>query len=239
MKKETFLVLIIGILLGCIIGFVFANYTNRSLMVVSSPPSSSTATNSAAQRTANLPQQQSETTDIPKEKQTEIQEAEKTANENQQSFDAQMQVAQLYNEIKKYDETLEHLTLANELRPDNMEAMVALGNAYFITEKFAEAEKWYSAALDKNPNDADVRSDLANTFFFRQPPDLTRAAADYKRALEINPKHEIALQNLTAALTRAGETQQAKMTLARLEQVNPKNAALAELRGEIEKRAKK
>ena len=233
MKKETFLTLIIGILIGCIVGFVFANYTNRNLMVAAPPPSS--APDSAVQRSANLPSEQSETTDIPKEKQTEIQEAEKAANDNKQSFDAQMQVASLYNEVKKYEEVLEHLTLANSLRPDNLEAIVALGNAYFITENFAEAEKWYNAALSKKPIDADVRSDLGNTFFFRQPPDYARAAAEYKRALEINPKHELALQNLTAALTRKGDAKEAGAVLARLAQVNPKNPMLAKLRGELDK----
>ena len=177
MKKETFLTLIIGILIGCIVGFAFANYANQNLTVVA-PPSSS-ASGDAAQPPANFPPRQpSETSEIPKEKQTEIQEAEKTANDNQKSFDAQMQVAALYNEVRKYEEVLEHLTLANELRPDNAEAMIALGNAYFITEKFSEAEKWYNAALAKKPDDADVRSDLANTFFFRQPPDYERAAEE-------------------------------------------------------------
>lgn len=231
MKKETFLTLVIGILIGCIIGFVFANYANRNLMVASSPPSP----NSETQSPANLPAQQSKASNIPKEKQTEIQEAEKLASDNQQSFDAQMQIAALYNDVKNYEETLEHLTLANQLRPDNTEAIVALGNAYFMTENFAEAEKWYNAALAKKPNDADVRSDLGNTFFFRQPPDFQRASAEYKRALEINPKHEIALQNLTIALTRKGAAKEAGAVLKQLEQINPKNSMLAKLRGELDK----
>lgn len=149
MKKETFLTLIIGILIGCIVGFVFANYANRKLTVASVPPSTSSVPDSETPP-GNLPAQQSETPTIPKEKQTEIQEAEKLASDNQQSFDAQMQVAALYNDIKNYEETLEHLTLANRLRPDNTEAIVALGNAYFMTENFAEAEKWYNAAILKN-----------------------------------------------------------------------------------------
>jgi tetratricopeptide (TPR) repeat protein len=231
MKKETFLTLIIGILIGCIVGFIFANYANRNLMVASSPPSP----NSETQPPANLRAQQSETPDIPKQKQTEIQEAEKLASDNQQSFDAQMQVAALYNDVKSYEETLEHLTLANKLRPDNTEAIIALGNAYFMTENFAEAEKWYNNALAKKPDDADVRADLGNTFFFRQPPDFERAAAEYKRALEVNPKHELALQNLTSALTRKGDAKEARAVLARLAQVNPKNSMLAKLRGELDK----
>lgn len=234
MKKETFLTLVIGILIGCIVGFVFANYANRN-QTAGAPAPASSALTSATPPPLDLSVRQSETSNIPKEKQTEIQEAEKTASDNPQSFDAQMQVAALYNEVKSYGEVFEHLTLANRLRPDNTEAMVALGNAYFMTENFPEAEKWYAAALARKPDDADVRSDLANTFYFRQPPDFERAVSEYERALAINPKHEIALQNLTAALTRKSDTKAARTTLARLEQVNPKNAALAKLRGDLEK----
>jgi cytochrome c-type biogenesis protein CcmH/NrfG len=52
--------------------------------------------------------------------------------------------------------------------------------------------------------------------------------------LERDPRHEPSLQLLTLALAQKGDAQEARSTLARLEQLNPSNEAIPRLRQEIE-----
>ena len=77
-----------------------------------------------------------------------------------------------------------------------------LGNAYFDTEKFEEAEKWYASALVKKADDVNVRTDLSLTFIFRDKPNYDRAIQEFQRSLELDPNHPQTIQNLTVAHTK-------------------------------------
>jgi tetratricopeptide (TPR) repeat protein len=116
------------------------------------------------------------------------------------------------------------------LQPDNLEPVVALGNVNYDTGNYLAAEKWYTAALAKKPDDIDVRTELGLTFLLRDPPDNERALAEFQRTLQLDPKHELALESLILALTRKGDKAEARAALAKLESLNPSNAALPQLR---------
>lgn len=214
MNKGTFLTFFVTLALGLGVGYWSTQYAN--------------------QRYAEPAPVTSAKFKTPPEKLSDIKKAEDLAGGNPQSFDAQMQAAQINNDVKNYPETLEHLSLANKLRPDNYEAIVALGNINFDMGYFIKAESWYQSALSKKPKEAGVRTDLGSTFLFRDPPDLPQAIAEFRRALEINPKSEIALQNLATALVRKGDGSQARAVLLRLETVQPANPFIAKLRAQLE-----
>jgi tetratricopeptide (TPR) repeat protein len=230
MSKDNILFSIIGLLLGFIVGFMFANYFNYrgvgprasvaqqgSGLPPDHPPLSSNAV--AEQGSGGMP--------------PEVQAAIARAKNEPNNFEAQMKAAELYYRIKRYETALEYLTRANQLRPDSLEAMVALGNVNFDAERYEVAEKWYTAALARKPDDVNVRTDLGLTFFFRQPPDLDRAIAEFRRSLEYNPAHEQTLRNLAVALKRKGDIKGAQEALSRLEAVNPNNEAIPGLRAEL------
>lgn len=238
MNKENVLFSIIGLLLGLIIGFLVTNSINQS----------GGATTPRAQQTARptTPQQGSELPPdhpaVPSngvadqgQMQAAITEAIQKARNEPDNFEAQMEAAQLYYQIRRYSEAIEFLLRANQLRPDSYEAVVALGNTYFDADKFKEAEQWYTAALIKNPDDVNVRTDLGLTFLFREPADIDRAIQEFRKSLQREPRHEQTLQNLTVALTRKGDAKEAQATLAKLEEVNPNSQALSKLRSDLEK----
>jgi tetratricopeptide (TPR) repeat protein len=228
MTKENVLFVIIGILVGAIIGFFFANSVNQSAAV---RPASTTET--AADLPAGHPAVSDSTAGgaaIP-----EVQSALERAKQNPSDFDAQIKAAELYYQIRRYDQAIELLKKAYALQPGNYEVVVQLGNVNFDVERYAEAEKWYSTALEKKPDDLDVRTDLGLTFIFREDPNYDRAIQEFKRVLDANPSHILALQNLTVAFTKKGDEPKAKESLARLEQADPKNSALAGLREDIQK----
>jgi tetratricopeptide (TPR) repeat protein len=120
------------------------------------------------------------------------------------------------------------------LRPESRETIVALGNANFDSKRYEIAEKWYTAALVKDPKDINVRTDLGLTFLFRQAQDVDRAIKEFRRSLELNPRHEQTLQNMTVAQIKKGNFGEAETMLARLTEVNPGNPSLTKLRTDLE-----
>jgi tetratricopeptide (TPR) repeat protein len=227
--KDNILFGIVGLLVGLIVGFMFTNSINQSYGV-SSP---------AMKQNSNLPQGHPDLQagdsaapggggSIP-----EVQAAIEKARSEPDNFDAQMKAAELYYQIQRFEGSIEFLTRANKIKPDDYGVTVQLGNANFDANKYSEAEKWYNTALAKKPEDVDVRTDLGLTFVFRDPPNYDRAIQEFKKVLEKDPNHIQTLQNLTVAYSKKGETENAKATLAKLEGVDPTNSALPQLRETI------
>ena len=52
-------------------------------------------------------------------------------------------------------------------------------------------------------------------------------------SLDKDPRHEMALQNIASALVSTGATREAEQRVAELEQVNPNNNALNNLRAQL------
>jgi len=232
MNKENILFSVVGVLLGFIVGFAFANTINQRGIA---------PTAQAGQRTAGLPPDHlpisgdgvagvGQTNIDP----TVLRAAEKLANDAPDNFDAQVKAGELNYEARRYAEAINFWTRANRLRPEDYDVLVGLGNACFDSEQYAPAEKWYASALAKRPDVVEVRTDYGLTFMLREPADLDRAITEFKRSLAASPRHEQTLQNLAVAYTRKGDAGQAQATVAKLEAVSPTNAALPRLRADVE-----
>ncbi|HVF27027.1 MAG TPA: tetratricopeptide repeat protein [Pyrinomonadaceae bacterium] len=230
MTKDNILFSIIGVLLGFIIGFFFANTVNQR----AAAPSPSASANSSG-LPADHPQVPTNAVKDQQALQAAVEEAAKRAGESPNDFDAQMRAATGYGQLGRYEEALDFLLRANEIRPSDYETVVQLGNANFELERYEAAERWYSAALVKKPDDVNVRTDLGLTFFFRKPKDADRAIEEFRRSLRYDPRHELTLQNIAAVLTDNKNFEEARVMLARLEKVNPNNRALDRLRDDIAK----
>lgn len=226
MNKDNFLLAIIGLLVGGIIGFTIANnlnqaavnepniITNQTLSVNNSslpPDHPAIGTSSNPTKDAPLPQ---------------IAEAIEKARQNPNDFEAQMTAADLYYQIQKYEDAAIFYENANKLHPDELEPLVKLGNSYFDTEKYEQAEKWYEKALQKSPKDLNIRTDYGLTFFLRNPRDIDRAVKEYKITLEMEPKHELTLQNLAVAYMEKDDSENLSKTLEILKSINPNNPAI-------------
>jgi tetratricopeptide (TPR) repeat protein len=235
MNKENILFGVVGLLLGVIVGFWFANSVNQNARMATAVGST------VAQTSGNLPPGHP---DIPAGGDTTsasqggmvpaVQATVEKAKAEPDNFDAQMKAAEVYYQIQRYDGAIEFLNRANQLKPGDYGVIVQLGNVNFDADKYPEAEKWYTAALSKKQDDVNVRTDLGLTFVFREPPDYDRAIQEFKRSLEYDPNHVQTLQNLTVAYTKKGDTANAKATLDKLPAVDPSNTSIAKLREDID-----
>ena len=232
MNKENILFGVIGLLLGAIVGFFVANSINQQ----GYEPRPAAASKSPANQDLPPDHPTVPMNDVAeKEGMTPaVTEAIQTARNEPDNFDAQVGAAQLYYRIKRYDEAIEFLLKANQLKPDDYATIVRLGDANFDAGNFDTAEKWYTAALVRQPNDVAVRTDLGLTFFLRDPPQLDRAIKEYRTSLQREPLHEQTLQNLTAALIKKGDAKEAETMMAKLEEVNSSNQALSKFRTDLE-----
>jgi tetratricopeptide (TPR) repeat protein len=231
MTKDNILFVVIGVLLGFIIGFMFANNTNQRGL----QPTTTAAM--GQQQNSQLPPDHppiAQTGAQGQDGMMDVQAAIKLARDQPDNFDAQMKAAEAFYQIQRSDDALEYLNRAIKLKPDAYETIVILGNVNFDAGRYEEAEKWYTQALKIKPDNVNVRTDLGLTFFFRTPPDIDRAIKEYKASLELDPNHVQTLQNLTVAYTKKGDASQAQATLERLEKVAPTNQALTKLRTDIE-----
>ena len=136
------------------------------------------------------------------------------------------------------------LKRAHELDPKDYKTTVMAGDAQFLVERqgggdaklIAEARKLYEAALAAKPEDPIVRTKLGLTYFYDNPPNPQRAIGEYRRALQSDPRMEMTIQSLAAALIETGGLEEAARRLDELEKVNPSNAELSGLRAQLEQK---
>ena len=134
-----------------------------------------------------------------------------------------MTAGDLYYQIQRFDEAAKFYETANKLKPADSEPLIKAGNSYFDAEKYEVAEKWYLLALEKEPRNINVRTDLGLTFFLRSPRDIDRSIKEYKASLAIDPEHEITLQNLALAYDEGGDKEGFRTTVEKLKKINPSN----------------
>ena len=227
MTRENILYSIIGLFFGYCVAFTLVTYVNLR-------QESATLAQGGAQSGNRTPGASGVSAEE-QELQKLVEQAEMVARQKPQDFDAQKEAAFANAQLGDYEGAIDFWLRAKELRPDDYETIVQLGNNNFEARRFETAERWYREALAKKPDDVNVRTDLGLTYFLRKPSDYDRAIAEYRTSLRINPRHEPTLQNLSIALVRKKNFAQAESTIQNLAQVNPTNPALETLRNELEK----
>lgn len=232
MNKSSILFGVFGLLVGLVIGFVFANSVNKT----GGPEKQMGQTSMPAGLPGNpgmpadhppigtQPGGADQTAPI-----TQVMESIEKAKQQPQDYEAQMTAADLYYQIQRFDEAASFYEAASKIKPGEVEPMIKAGNAYFDGEKYEIAENWYVKALEKDPQNLGVRTDLGLTFFLRNPRDMDRAIKEYKAALAIDPRHEITLQNLALAYAESKDSANLKATVDKLKAVNPNNPAISRL----------
>jgi len=241
MTKDNVMFAIIGLLVGLIVGFMGANSLNRSAMSQSPAPEPIAANPSNSALPPNHPPigtTGAEATNAGPR--PEVTAAIEKAKARPQDYEAQMTAADLYYQIQRFEEAAQFYEAASKLKPSETEPMIKAGNAYFdkaetasengdkpgSTPDFVKAEKWYLQALEKDPKNIDVRTDLGLTFFLREPRDLDRAIKEYKTSLGLDPNHEVTLQNLAIAYGEKSDKENQRATIEKLKTVNPKNPVI-------------
>ena len=155
MSRENLLFAIIGILLGFIVGFMFASSMSQK----------QAAPLSAASQ--GLPADHppigggGQNAQDPQAMRAEVAASLEKARNEPNNFDAQVKAAELYYQIQRYDQAIEFLLKANQVKPTDYRTVVLLGMVNLDAGHFETAEKWYRAAMKMKSDDVMVLSGLA------------------------------------------------------------------------------
>ncbi len=154
MSRENLLFGIIGILLGFIVGFMFASSMSQK-----------NAMQQAAATTQNMPGDHpplgAQNAPNPQAMQAEVTANLEKARNEPKNFEAQIKAAELYYQIQRYDQAIEFLLKANTLQPTDYRTVVILGMVNLDAGHFDQAEKWYRAAMKMKSDDVMVLAGLA------------------------------------------------------------------------------
>jgi len=152
MNRENLLFAIIGLLLGFIVGFMFASSMSQR----------AAQNQTAAQNLpADHPPVGGQNAPDPAAMREQVTAQIAKARNEPQNFEAQVNAANLYYQIQRYDQAIEYLLKANQLKPADYDTVALLGVVNLDAGHYDQAEKWYRAALKMRSDDVRVLAGLA------------------------------------------------------------------------------
>ncbi|HEX7335035.1 MAG TPA: tetratricopeptide repeat protein [Pyrinomonadaceae bacterium] len=156
MSRENILFAIIGILFGFIVGFMFASsMSQKQASQQATAASQGMPADHPAVGGAQAPAQD------PQAVREQVTASIEKARSEPNNFDAQVKAAELYYQIQRYDQAIEFLLKANQLKPTDYRTVVILGMVNLDAGHFDTAEKWYRAAMKMKSDDVMVLAGLA------------------------------------------------------------------------------
>jgi Flp pilus assembly protein TadD len=155
MTRENILFAIIGILLGFIVGFMFASSMSQRM------PEPQAASRSQAMPADHPPVGGAQNGQDPQAVREQVAASLEKARNEPKNFDAQVKAAELYYQIGRYDQSIEFLLKANQIQPTDYRTVTLLGLTNLDAGHYETAEKWYRAALKMRQDDVMVLAGLA------------------------------------------------------------------------------
>lgn len=131
------------------------------------------------------------------------------------------ELATMYRVVRRYDEALEVLDRQRRLWPDDLAVLADIGRCLSGLGRYAEAEPMFRRAIEEI-DDAPTRYALGLVLDRTGRP--AEAMAEYRLALDRNPNHLGALNNLGVALATQGRMDEAARHFSRLTAVSPGDA---------------
>lgn len=230
---------IIGIALGFMIGFFFAN-AGWGVRPPTENVRRAGASGGASRQAPPLNPQQQQSGALPPDhpglggsgvaSSAQLQAAMDAADRNPRDYDAQMTAAANFYQMRDFNKAIVYLDRALAVRPNDKDALTGMGQTKYQTGDYAGAATYFEKILAQNPDDADTRASLGDAYFQRKPPEYDRAISEYRKALDVDPRHEHALAALADTLIRTGDKATARELVDKLAAANPSHGALPTLR---------
>jgi tetratricopeptide (TPR) repeat protein len=154
MSRENLLFAIIGILLGFIVGFMFASSMSQKAATQQTAASGPTMP-------ADHPPISGQGSPDPQAMRAQVAASIEKARNEPKNFEAQVEAAELYYQIRRYDQAIEFLLKANQIKPTDYRTVVILGLVNLDAGHFDTAEKWYRAAIKMKSDDVMVLAGLS------------------------------------------------------------------------------
>src|SRR5262249_26523694 len=121
---------------------------------------------------------------------------------------------------------------ALEKNPNDTTLITKYANFLFDTGKVSEAVRWFEKVVALEPNNPDAKTDLATALWNSGQKD--KAMAEYRSALQIDPKHIATLHNMTIVYLEERDLAAAEKTLKQMESIDPKYEGLDTLRKRLQ-----
>ena len=182
MTRDNLLFGIIGLLLGVIVGILFASSLNQRQ-----------ATPAGMARNQTMPADHPPigsdgAATGPGGMQAEVAAALDAARKDPNNFDAQFKAAELYYRIQRYDDAIGYLQKANQLQPDDYDTIAVLGLVNLDAGHFETAAKWYKQAQTKKPDDVRVQAGLCAALLGQG--DAKAAEAEINKLEKLDPNSQ-------------------------------------------------
>lgn len=132
---------IIGVLLGLVCGFKWANYNYREVQGAASNAEIA----KAAAKIGSQPNQGQQAFN-------DVMALIRKARENPNDFDLQRQAAEQFMRVQRPEGALPFLTQANKLKPDDADVMADLAAVSYEQRQFSDAVSWSRKAIAKDAN---------------------------------------------------------------------------------------
>lgn len=143
---------------------------------------------------------------------------------NDQSAEADMLAGEALDEMKDKTGAVEQFRAAVKADPKMPNVHFGLGYLLWGLLRFDEAAKEFQAELDNNPSHAQALTYLADSYIQSNHPE--KAMPLLEKAVEINPKIELAHLDLGILYTSADKKAEALRELKAAEQLNPNDQAV-------------
>ncbi len=235
MNKDNIIFGLTGIIIGLVAAVVFTLRANNAggVSATTNPNIAASAPNAAVPFSDLSHSNKDGAAAASGEMQPQVRAAIDAANNNPKDVRAQLNLAGMYYQIGNFDKAIEYADRAIAIEPENIGAQTASGDIRFDKGDFIGAARFYEHVLEHQPENVNVRTDLGSTFFQRTPPDLDRAIAEYRRSLEIDPRHENTLVNLSIVHLTRNDKAAARQVIEQLAAAHPNNSSLAELQKRV------
>jgi tetratricopeptide (TPR) repeat protein len=123
---------------------------------------------------------------------------------------------------KQYDAAIEWVGRANQADPKT-DYLASLGSALQQQGLHEEAVKAFDKAVLIRPDDAELRTQLANAFVLLKRPDP--AILSYQQAIKLNPRYWYAVYNYAVLLLRSKRSEEALVNFNLCDELQPNQSA--------------
>ena len=148
-----------------------------------------------------------------------VEEAERAVKVDDSLAAAHVTLGKIYSESGRREEGLKQLLRAQELAPDNAEALRALASLYVSLGRVKEAEVAYVDSTRRRPTD--WYGHLLLGFFYLQRGRFSEAETALRTARQLTPDNEVIYRNLAAAYVRQGRYKEAQDQLLAALKIEP------------------
>jgi predicted Zn-dependent protease len=225
--NNKYLVGLIGLLVGFLISFLWVRTYNKTHAPVAAPAATGgprapmSAAGGAGDEQATM---------------GDVQQIIAKAKNNPKDFQAQLDAAAKYEEIKQPSGIVEYLTRAYEASPEEfmkhgeLSSLLPQIAIYYTQEKkYDKADIWIPRAIAAAPTNNELRIEFASLYLQRDPPQPDKAISELQAIVKADPKNGHALGHLIEAYALKKDAARAEDALNRLREAEPANARLASL----------